>query len=184
MADTPLYTIRLSGAGQRDPIDFDLAPEAEDRAAIARDLGIEGIRKLRFAGKLLPTGRRDWRLEAELGATAVQACVVTLEPVTTRIDAPVLRRYLEDTGPEPTAGEVEMPEDDSIEPLPNAVDLRTVMTEALSLSLPDFPRAPGIELPETVVTEEGAEPLTEDKMRPFAGLAALKDRLGGEDDKG
>lgn len=162
----PRHVIRLGEQRQVTP--FEIAPEAEGRAAVAEELGIPGVRKLRFAGRLVPEGRRDWRLEAELGATVVQDCVVTLEPVTTRIDEAVLRRYLADL-PEPEPGESEVPEDD-VEPLPQALDLGEVMVEALALALPPYPRAPGVELGEVVATEPGAEPLTEERAKPFAGL--------------
>ena len=173
-APLPRHAIRLTDPGQRRPIPFALAPEAEDRARIAAHLGILGIRKLRFSGRLLPEGRQDWRLQAELGATVVQECVVTLAPVTTRIDEPVERRYLAEVTP-PEAGEVEMPEDDTIEELPSTLDLVEVMAEALALALPPYPRAEGVELGEVVVTQPGAEPLTEERAKPFAGL---RDVLG------
>ena len=35
-------------------------------------------------------------LEADLGATVVQSCVVTLDPVTTRVEETALRRYTPD----------------------------------------------------------------------------------------
>lgn len=168
----PRHVIRLSEAAQRQPTPFELAPDAAGRAAVAAELGIPAVRKLRFAGRLVPEGRQDWLLEAELGATVVQDCVVTLEPVTTRLDEPVTRRYLAGL-PEPEPGEAEMPEDD-IEALPQALDLGEVMLEALALALPPYPRAEGVELGETVVTETGAEPLTEERAKPFA---ALKDAL-------
>ena len=180
MGDTPRlprHVIRLSDPGQRQAISFALAPEAGDRAAIAEHLGIPGIRKLRFEGRLSPQGRQDWRLEAHLGATAVQDCVVTLEPVTTRIEEDVVRRYLSDVTP-PAPGEVEMPEDDTVEDLPQSLDLVEVMAEALALALPPYPRAPGVELGETVVTEPGAAPLTEERTKPFA---ALKDVIKPKD---
>ncbi|CAA9397509.1 MAG: Conserved hypothetical protein, gene in Ubiquinol-cytochrome C chaperone locus [uncultured Rubellimicrobium sp.] len=176
MGDTPRlprHVIRLSDPGQRQAISFALAPEAGDRAAIAEHLGIPGIRKLRFEGRLSPEGRQDWRLEAQLGATVVQDCVVTLEPVTTRIEEEVVRRYLSDVTP-PEAVEVEMPEDDTVEELPQSLDLVEVLSEALALALPPYPRAPGVELGEMVVTEPGTAPLTEERTRPFA---ALKDAL-------
>jgi hypothetical protein len=44
------------------------------------------VRKLRFIGTLEPEGAQDWRLTADLGATVVQPCVVTLAPVTTRLE--------------------------------------------------------------------------------------------------
>ena len=169
----PRHIVRLTDPSQRQASRFDLAPEAGDRAAIADHLGIVGVRKLRFAGSLRPEGRQDWRLEGELGATVVQESVVSLEEVTTRIDEPVVRRYLADPG-DPEADEAEMPEDDTIEALPQSLDLVEVMLEALALALPPYPRSPGEELGEVVVTEAGAEPLTEEKAKPFA---ALKDAL-------
>jgi uncharacterized metal-binding protein YceD (DUF177 family) len=168
------HIIRLSDPGHRRPIRFALAPEAEERARLAMDLGIPAIPKLRFEGTLAPQGRTDWQLDAHLGATVVQDCVVTLEPVTTRIEEGVVRRYLADVTPI-EGGEVEMPEDDTIEELPPSLDLGEVMSEALALALPPYPRAEGVELAEIVVTEPGAQPLTEEAKRPFAGLRdALK----------
>lgn len=120
---------------------FALTPDADALREIADDLELRALRKLRFTGKIMPEGKSDWRLEGQLGATVTQACSVSLADVVTRIDTDVLRRYIADfTAPE--AEETEMPEDESIEPLPAKIDLYAVMTEALALALPDYPRAP------------------------------------------
>jgi uncharacterized metal-binding protein YceD (DUF177 family) len=161
---------------------FELSPDAETRERLARDMEILGIRKLRFEGTVKPDGARDWTLEGHLGATVVQSCVVTLEPVTTRVETQVLRRYLADA-PEPEPGsEVEMPEDETIEPLPETVDLAAVMAEALALALPDFPRADGVAPVEVNVTEPGKTPMTDDDAKPFAGLAGLRESMTKKDD--
>ncbi|WP_368373028.1 DUF177 domain-containing protein [Rubellimicrobium arenae] len=165
----PRHIIRLAESGHRQSIRFTLSPEAEERARIARHLDILGVKKLRFEGQLVPQGRQDWQLEGQLGATVVQECVVTLEPVSSRIDEPVQRRYLANMD-EPDMGESEMPEDDTAEPLPQALDLVEVMVEALALALPPYPRASGVELGEVVVTEPDAQPLTEERAKPFSGL--------------
>ena len=122
--------VRLDQPG-RGPVEFALEPEAEARAALAERLGIDALRKLRFTGMLTPRGA-DWHLEATLGATAVQPCVVTLAPVTTRIDEEVVRRYLDDVPPLPPGDEIEMPQDETVEPRPAALDLGAVMAEALA----------------------------------------------------
>ena len=98
---------------------FELRPDEAARAETAKRLDLLALRKLTFAGQVTPTGARDLTLDAKLGATVVQPCVVTGEPVTTRIDVPVLRRYLAEME-EPEGDEVEMPEDDNAEPLPAA----------------------------------------------------------------
>jgi uncharacterized metal-binding protein YceD (DUF177 family) len=165
---------RTSDLARRVAHAFALEPDAAERAALASVLGASEIRKLRFAGELKPEGRRDWHLEATLGATVVQPCVVTLEPVVTRIDETVLRRFLADW-PEPAPGsETEMPEDDSAEPLPAAIDIGEVMAEALALALPDFPRAEGVEIGTATAAPPGAAPLDAAGAHPFAALARLK----------
>lgn len=159
---------------RRTPLAFRFEPGVEARTELAARLGADEIRKLRFEGELVPEGKRDWRLAAELGATVVQPCVVTLAPVVTRIDEPVVRRYLAHwSEPEP-GSETEMPEDETLEPLGSEIDPVAVMEEALALALPDFPRAEGVELGEAVFTEPGAAPLTDEAAKPFAGLAKLR----------
>ncbi len=168
----------LATAKVLKPVGFALRPDEAARAEIIARLELLGLRKLSFAGAVAPDGSRDLVLTAKLGATAVQACVVTGEPVTTRIDTQVTRRYLADFE-EPEGDEIEMPEDDSAEPLPASIDLGAVMEEALSLALPDFPRAEGVDAVDLTVTEPGVAPMTDEDAKPFAGLKALKDKLGG-----
>lgn len=173
--DTPPTRLRLSTARRRDPIPFDLAPDPDARAALAGELGLSSLRKLRFQGTLAPQDHGNWRLEAELGATVVQPCDITLESVTTRIDEPVRRRYVAAQGQVQPPAEQEMPEDVDEEPLPATLDLEAVMIEALSLAIPAFPRSEAAELGEAVYTEPGAEPLRNEDTKPFAGLKdALK----------
>lgn len=154
-----------------------LSPTAEDRAALASQLGIAAVKKLRFAVRLTPIGKADWQLTADLGATVVQDCVVTLAPVTTRIDEKVTRSYLANPPEAPTTDEAEMPEDETIEALPTLLDLTEVMAEALALTLPVYPRADGAELGAQSYTEPGAEPLTEETVKPFAALAELRTKM-------
>jgi uncharacterized metal-binding protein YceD (DUF177 family) len=106
----------------------------------------------------------------------VQPCVVTLAPVTTRIEEDVERRFLADPPPMPE-GEVEMPGDESAEPLPDVIDLGAVLAEALALALPDYPRAEGAALEEAQFAAPGTRPMSDDDAKPFAGLAGLRDDL-------
>jgi uncharacterized metal-binding protein YceD (DUF177 family) len=172
----PQKLIRMSDLKHRQPTSVTVEPDAAGRQAVAQDLGIVGVKKLRLTGTLTPLGKRDWQLDATLGATVVQDCIITLAPVTTRIEEPVIRRYLADMAA-PGPGEVEMPEDDTAEALPVDLDLAAVMIEALALALPPYPRAPGAEIGEMTVTEPGAVPLSSDTVKPFASLAALRDSL-------
>ncbi len=173
---------RQADLGRRSPLAFHVEFDAAERAALAADLGIEAIRKLRFLGELHPEGTRDWRLEGHLGATVVQACIVTLAPVVTRIDENVTRRFVADASAPPPGSEIEMPEDTDTEPLGPAIDPAVVMAEALALALPDYPRAQGVETADILVTEPGVVPLTEAEVHPFAALAALRKDTSDDDD--
>jgi len=173
--------LRLSDLPPGGTVQIKLEPDAAARAAIAATLGIPALRKLRLQGQLLPLGKADWQLKAVLGATVVQDCVVTLAPVTTRIDEPVERIYLADPPEIPEGDEVEMPEDDTVEALPAVLDLGAVMTEALALALPAYPHADGVQALSQSYTEPGVKPMSDDDAKPFAGLAGLRDKLGKKD---
>lgn len=162
-----------------EPVDFALNPDADARQSLAVDLGIRAIKKLTFRGQIAPDGTRDLRLDATLGATVVQDCGVTGDPVTTRIDETTLRRYLHDL-PAPEDNDVEMPDDENADPLPISLDLRDVMAEAVALALPPWPRADGVDPVDISVTEPGKAPMTDDDAKPFAALKSLRET--GSDD--
>lgn len=176
MSDLPRHVIRLADLPTRRRAAFTLEPDAPARAAIAASLGVLGLPKLRFSGALLPMGKRDWRLEAAMGATVQQACVVTLEPVSSRIDEQVARSYVAEIEV-PDADEIEMPEDDTTDPLPETLDLYEVLSEALALALPPYPRKEDAQTGTAVFTEPGKAPMRDEDARPFAGLAGLRDAI-------
>lgn len=173
---------RTAALASRKPTRFKLEPGAEGRAAIAEELGLIDLPALRIKGEITPSGARDFVLTARLEADVVQPCSVSLAPVPARIDEAVTRRYSADFA-EPEGEETEMPEDDSLEPLPEVIDIGAVLIEALALSLPLYPRAEGVELGEVSSAPPGAAPITEADVRPFAGLAALRDKLAGPEGK-
>ncbi|TVP73831.1 MAG: DUF177 domain-containing protein [Rhodobacteraceae bacterium] len=172
----PLKVAQLGGRASRA---IALVPDAETRAALASFLGLEALRKFRLEATLRPLGKSDWELTGHLGATVVQKCAVTLDPVSTRIDEQIHRQFIADL-PEPDGLEIEMPEDDTIEALGSVIDISGLAVEALALAIPAFVRAPGAELSGTgtvATAPEGAEPLSDTSRKPFAALAALRERL-------
>jgi uncharacterized metal-binding protein YceD (DUF177 family) len=172
--------LRTGGLSLRKATRFALAPDAAARDDVARLLGIAAIPRLAFTGAIRPLGRTDFLLEGQLRATVVQPCVITLEPVTTEIDGPVIRRYVADFI-EAGEDEAEIPADDTVEPLTDVIDPGQVMFEALALALPDYPRVPNAELPETVHAPPGVAALRDGDLRPFAGLASLARKLSDDE---
>lgn len=183
--DTPLpfsHPLRPADLATHEPTRFELVLEEASCAAIARDIDVSGLRKVRFKGELKPIGKRDWQLSAHLGATVTQECVVTLAPVTTRIEEDVTRQWLAAARKTVEEEEVEMPEDVTQDPLGEVIDLGEVLIETLALALPLYPRAEGADLAEQNFAEKGITPMTDEDARPFAGLASLRDKLAGESD--
>lgn len=170
--------LTVAELSQNRPNTFELNPDTATRAALAAEFGLLDLQKLRFKGQINSSGRHDWLLTGQLGATVTQACVATLAPVKTRLDQPVKRLFTADFD-ETDAPESEMPQDDNIEPLTATIDLQAILAEALALALPAYPRAEGVEMTSVQVTEPGAEPLKDGDLKPFAGLKALRDRLDG-----
>jgi uncharacterized metal-binding protein YceD (DUF177 family) len=172
VSDIYTHPFRVAELPARKATRFEIAPDKAARDRICEALGLIALEDLRLRGELRPTGRRDWALDARLTATLTQPCVVTLAPVITPIEETVSRRYLADMT-EPEGEEIEMPEDDGTEPLPAIIDAGAVMIEALTLALPLYPRAEGAELSETRFAEQGITPISDDDLKPFAGLADL-----------
>ncbi len=165
------HMIRLSDLA-RGPVSVTLEPDAEARAAIAKEIALEGLPALQ--GRITV---RPWLDGAEITGrfTAVveQICGVTLDPFETQIDGDFVVRAVPAGSPNAPAdsegGEVEM---DLEAPDPpdvlssDDIDLAGYLVEHLALEIDPFPRKPGAEFDyEPDVQEES----------PFAVLKRLKD---------
>ncbi len=170
---------KLRGAG---PHRFEITMTDAEQDAVAETLDLISLRKLRAAAELSGLGKRDWKLVMTWGATVVQTCVITTDPVTTRLDQTDQRVYLANFQV-PQDEEAEMPEDDTTEGLPDTLDLHGVLTEMIALALPEYPRSEGAALGQSVFAEPGIAPMTDEDAKPFAGLAALRDQLGTKGDE-
>ncbi|NHB76842.1 YceD family protein [Rhodobacter calidifons] len=174
---------RTGGLSPRKPTRFRFRPEAEARAALAADLDLLALHALELTGEIRPVGRDELLLVAQLTARADQPCGITLAPVPALIDEPVQRRYVAGLAA-PEGDEVEMPEDDTTEPMPEVIDLAEIAAEALALSLPLYPRAPGADFGQALHAAEGVTPLSDRDLKPFAGLQDLAAKLAAKADPG
>ena len=170
------HTLRFADLSQRKAHQIRLVPDAGQLEALADRLEVDALRKVRLDAELTPGPGADWTLTGTLGATVVQPCRVTTEPVVTRIDEVLDRHYVADWT-EPEGEEAEMPDDDTREPLPVTLDMGDVLEEALTLAIPAFPRADGADDVDLTASPLGAAPLTDEAIRPFAGLAALRAKM-------
>jgi hypothetical protein len=132
-----------------------LAATAEEEAALARRLGVEGVRKLAAEVTLTPRGKGVVRARGRLTATLDRLCVVTLAPLEEAIDERFTVVFRPDAGrPEQGRGaagqedEVALdPDADDEEPYAGGViDLGELVAQTLALALDPWPRAPGARL--------------------------------------
>ena len=171
---------RLADLNHQRPTAFDISPDANQRRQLSKQLGFRALRKLRLTGQLVASGKKNWALKAKLGATIEQDCVITLRPVITRVDSQLRRRFVPETDLAPMEDpmdEIEMDSDETLEPLPEEIDLLSVLAEALSIEAPDYPRAQGAALSETNFSQPGVAPMTDADAKPFSGLAKLQEKM-------
>lgn len=180
------HLLRIADLPTRKVTRFTVTPTKAEMTRLQTELDLLGLSKVRLTGTLQAVGKSDWVLAAQLGATVVQPCTATLAPVTTRLDEDVLRRYSPDalSPDEDIPTEMEMPEDDSLEPLPQTLDLMEVLSESLVLALPLYPRATGSAPVVKTAQPKGAAPIADEALKPFAALSALRDALSDPDAAG
>ena len=170
----PSLLFRVVAIAGRSSTHVKFAPDAAARNAIASQLGLLKLPQMLFDGEIRPMGKRDLVLTGKLTALAIQPCSVTLEPVHSRVSEQVTRKFLADYKASEDV-DVEIPDDDTLEPLGDVIDAAQIAIEALSLALPLYPRAAGVELGEVVVSPPDAAPLRDVDLKPFAALAKLMD---------
>jgi uncharacterized metal-binding protein YceD (DUF177 family) len=172
--------MRVADLNQTGGAQFDIRFSPAEQEAAAATLKILGVAKMRFRGGIAPLGKADWELSGEVGATVTQECVLTLATVRTRIDEQVYRIFRKNMPEFEDGSVVELDMDENEEPLGAEIDLSAIALEAVALALPPYPKAEGAELEKTVFSGADVTPMTDEDAKPFASLAALKDKLQEE----
>ncbi len=121
-------------------------------------------------------------VEGRLRGKIVQACVLSLEPVTQELDDTFRIVFQKDLAEErdPESGEAVLnAQADAPEPLAgNMLDVGEIVAEQLSLAAEPYPRRPGVKLADVLPKSKGGarRGAPGQQRHPFAGLAALRDK--------
>ena len=121
-------------------------------------------------------------VEGRLRGKIVQACVLSLEPVTQELDDAFRIVFQKDLAEErdPESGEAVLnAQADAPEPLSgNMLDVGEIVAEQLSLAAEPYPRHPGVKLEDVLPKPKGGprRGAPGQQRHPFAGLAALRDK--------
>jgi uncharacterized metal-binding protein YceD (DUF177 family) len=161
---------------------LEIVASDSERAALAKRFGFLGLPA--FSARVTVDRRVGGRVvvEGRLRGKIVQACILTLDPVTQDLDETFRIVFKQDLAEEldPESGEALVSaQADAPEPLAgNMLDVGEIVAEQLSLAADPYPRRPGAKLedvlPRPRKESRGSRP--EQRRHPFAGLAALKDK--------
>ncbi len=164
---------------QNKPYKFSLNWESPELNAYLTPMDLRSLSKVTIIGQIKAEGGKNWYLTAKVGATAVQSCVITVEDIKTRLDVNISRRYFADFESYEATLTSEEVLDDEAEAIPEKIDILKLALETISIGLDDFPRKEGAALEPVLSAPKGVAPLTDDAIKPFAGLASFRDKLKG-----
>jgi uncharacterized metal-binding protein YceD (DUF177 family) len=165
---------------------LEVSASESERAALTKRFGFLGLPA--FTARVTVDRRAGGQVvvEGRLRGKIVQACILSLEPVTQELDETfriVFRQGLtEELDPE--SGEALLSaQADAPEPLSgNMLDVGEIVAEQLALAADPYPRRPGVKLEDVLpkpgnAGKEGQRHGKPDQRKhPFADLAALRDK--------
>lgn len=149
-----------------------------ERASLASRLGILAVERFEAEIVATPWRRHGAAVRGWLKALVVQESVVTLEPVRQTIEERVDLTFLPEgsqAAPSRSSDAVEIELDPEGEDLPDvfegdSVNLDAALEEVLALAIDPYPR----EAAERFEAGDDEEAVEDEKVSPFAALAALK----------
>lgn len=162
----------------RAPAHLTIEADAEELTRLAAFLGILAVHRVTAELEVGPWRSVGVKVEGTVEAALEQECIVTLEPVVTRVEEAVSMRLMPGDDPRSGGGEVDIDplgRDDPDTFSGRTIDLGAIVVEHIVLGLDPYPRAPGVTFEEA----SGAYPSKDDDDResPFAALGDLKRRL-------
>jgi uncharacterized metal-binding protein YceD (DUF177 family) len=155
----------------REGVELAVDANADERAALARRLGVDSLGVLHATGSVERRGEDLISVNGKVRADIEQTCVVTLDPVHNHLDFAFERLF--STRPVIEAEEVVVdPEIELPEPLHSAIiDFGEIVAEELALEIDPYPRAPHAD----EVLEQFA---TQGEEGPLAALSKLHGPVG------
>lgn len=147
--------------------------DKDEMAVIAERLGLSSLDRLSGDVTMRREGGRI-EVRGRVVAEAAQPCIATGAPVAETIDEEVALSFVAPPSAEEPDEEFELDagELDTVFHDGKAIALGDALADTLALALDPYPRSPDAE---RTLHEAGV--MSEEEAGPFAGLAALKDKL-------
>ncbi len=148
-----------------------IAADDAERKALAARFGLIGLESLVADVRLRRHGKGPLvEVSGRWSAEVVQACVVSLEPVRSKLEESFTSLYSSELE---TSEEifVDIEAEDQPEPIgPEGIDIGEAVAQQLALALDPYPRLAGVQLPDG---RDESEPTA----GPFAALKVLKRKV-------
>lgn len=171
MSDGFDHQLRLDRirAGER----IDLVATEPERERIIRDLDLGGLSRL-SGHALIELQGAVVRATGRVQASLTQMCIVTGDPIAAHVDEPFDVKFILANEAVASDSETELGSEDCdvIFHDGSIIELGVAMVDTLALAIDPFPRCAGAD-----AALKAAGILTEAEAGPFAGLAALKEKL-------
>jgi hypothetical protein len=161
---------------------LEISTSESERAALAKRFGFLALPA--FSARMTVDRKPGGQVvvEGRLKGRIVQACILSLDPVTQELDDAFRLVFAENVTEDldPESGEALLNANgDAPEPLMgNMLDVGEIAAEQLSLTAEPYPRRPGVKLEDVLPKTKGGarRAAPEPRRHPFAGLAALRDK--------
>jgi uncharacterized metal-binding protein YceD (DUF177 family) len=161
---------------------LEISASDSERMALAKRFGFLGLPA--FSARVTVDRHPGDQVvvEGRMRGKIVQACILTLDPVTQDLDEAFRIVFKQGLAEEkdPESGEALVSaQTDSPEPLTgNLLDVGEIVAEQLSLAAEPYPRKQGVKLEDVLPKprKDGRHSRHEPRRHPFAGLAALRDK--------
>lgn len=169
----------------REPTHYTAKATPEETEALIQRLDLISLKNFEVEADVV-RWRNGVRVTGQVKAEVEQRCIVTLEPVPAKISEGFDRGFLPErdlVGDVKPGAEVEIEDDPELGDLPDvlgeSLDLGELAAETLSLALDPYPRADDVEPLDAQAAPPGETPMTDDDVKPFASLAAYREKLAG-----
>lgn len=158
-----LRHVRITDLSTGERTEENVKADAAECEAIAARLGILSVDKLVAELQLFRDLTGDVNMVGQIMACVVQACVVTLNPVSQHIDIQIFQRFSR------RDDKKEVDNEDPVELIvEDQIEVGDVIVQNLALALDPYPRAPEVAF-------EEFDDAIERPASPFAALAGLRD---------
>tara|TARA_X000001036_G_C20476692_1_gene723907 strand:+ start:301 stop:681 length:381 start_codon:yes stop_codon:yes gene_type:complete len=122
----------------------------------------------------MPSKNQIYELRASLKATFIQNCIITLDPIKTKIEREVNLLFYEQKL-ERRKKNISIDIDTlDMEPIQKELNIGDAMLEVLSLEVPLYPKKENLDFDGVTATASGLKPLDRTSDNPFISLEKLR----------